>query len=183
MILKLVFVTLLQTLPKEIKILSVFQSPPLAHQVSAGRPCSNCRELCPGFELHFWRWVDDEFLVPQVHEMKSPQIVARVSRTVKFYVDFFSFCQDHRFPECVEIFFWVLKKKRFECYQCGCCCYIFYTCLPSFCELGLVFCLLLVALALRYEGNISLSSKSYQSTTIIWTSVKRSKKVEHFKAF
>lgn len=112
-----------------------------------------------------------------------PQIVARVSRTVKFYVDFFSFCQDHRFPECVEIFFWVLKKKRFECYQCGCCCYIFYTCLPSFCELGLVFCLLLVALALRYEGNISLSSKSYLSTTIIWTSVKRSKKVEHFKAF
>ncbi|XP_061187942.1 prickle planar cell polarity protein 3-B-like [Saccostrea echinata] len=47
-------------------------SPPLAHQVSAGKPCSNCRELCPGFELHFWRKICKHCkCAPESHDMTS----------------------------------------------------------------------------------------------------------------
>lgn len=47
-------------------------SPPLAHQVSAGKPCSNCRELCPGFELHFWRKICKHCKCPpESHDMTS----------------------------------------------------------------------------------------------------------------
>ena len=30
----------------------------LAHDLGAGMPCMKCKERCPGFQLHFWRFVD-----------------------------------------------------------------------------------------------------------------------------
>ena len=31
--------------------------PGLAHELGAGAACSNCKDKCPGFQLHFWRYV------------------------------------------------------------------------------------------------------------------------------
>ena len=29
----------------------------LTHEVDEGSPCRKCGDSCPGFSLHFWRWV------------------------------------------------------------------------------------------------------------------------------
>ncbi|XP_069141444.1 prickle planar cell polarity protein 3-like [Argopecten irradians] len=47
-------------------------SPPLTQQINAGHPCSNCKELCPGFELHFWRKICKHCKCPpETHDMSS----------------------------------------------------------------------------------------------------------------
>ena len=28
----------------------------LAHEIGAGAKCLKCKEKCPGFELHYWRY-------------------------------------------------------------------------------------------------------------------------------
>lgn len=33
------------------------RKPRLAHDLGAGAKCNKCGDKCPGFELHFWRWV------------------------------------------------------------------------------------------------------------------------------
>jgi len=31
--------------------------PGLAHELGQGAPCLNCKDKCPGFQLHYWRKV------------------------------------------------------------------------------------------------------------------------------
>ncbi|XP_071153374.1 prickle planar cell polarity protein 3-A-like isoform X1 [Mytilus edulis] len=46
--------------------------PPLAHQIKAGRPCSNCPNVCPGFELHYWRKICKHCKCPpETHDMTT----------------------------------------------------------------------------------------------------------------
>ena len=33
------------------------RKPRLAHEAGAGAICNKCKDKCPGFELHFWRYV------------------------------------------------------------------------------------------------------------------------------
>uniref|UniRef100_K1R1I8 Uncharacterized protein n=1 Tax=Magallana gigas TaxID=29159 RepID=K1R1I8_MAGGI len=54
-------------------------SPPLAHQVSAGKPCSNCRELCPGFELHFWSYCRDQRDAADIILQYTTNVISKLS--------------------------------------------------------------------------------------------------------
>lgn len=47
-------------------------SPPIAHQIKAGKPCSNCPNVCPGFELHYWRKICKHCKCPpETHDMTT----------------------------------------------------------------------------------------------------------------
>lgn len=162
------------------------QSPPLAHQVSAGKPCSNCRELCPGFELHFWRWVSySEKQVP----FDNTQVIFLLHLLFFF---FFFFTKDENHKTC-----WFLEEKKWSyVWRCFCIlwdCWCFLKCTIFFFWINACY----VYMKLKYTpaaGSISfkIRGKLYISVAflilntylgaIIWSSVIALKKVEHFKS-
>ncbi|KAJ8301097.1 hypothetical protein KUTeg_020084 [Tegillarca granosa] len=64
-------------------LLAPNKSPPITHQMNVGKPCSNCRDACPGFELHYWRCKQIFNTKIERSPLNGSMLICNIVQTVK----------------------------------------------------------------------------------------------------